>query len=252
MKHLTPANAKARAFVEAQSEGREEEVVAMNSLVGCTTSFDPGWEVDAFGALSNLCQPMEADLYGCADPCWCPGAVITHAQVFDDRPVTTALQVAAALRWFALAPEDERVDMVCLSLGLTSDRSPLRAACKLAIEMGILVVAAHPARGLSCYPAAYPGTIAGTGDARCGWDDLSRLGPSLFGAWCNSPEQGNRGMGGASLGAARLAGHLAQDISASGRPGSPVAAIERLAMRVRYRGPEQRRPEAADERCSAH
>ena len=75
MKHLTPANAKAKAFVEAQEDGREEEVVAMNSLVGCTTSFDPGWEVDAFGAVSNLFQPMEADLYGCADSCWWPAQV---------------------------------------------------------------------------------------------------------------------------------------------------------------------------------
>lgn len=41
MKHLTPANAKAQAFVEAEAEGREEEVVAMNSLVGCTTSLIP-------------------------------------------------------------------------------------------------------------------------------------------------------------------------------------------------------------------
>ncbi|WP_156114407.1 hypothetical protein [Paracoccus sanguinis] len=30
-----------------------------------------------------------------------------------------------------------------------------------------------------------------------------------IGAWCASPEQGGRGMGGASLGAARVAGHLA-------------------------------------------
>jgi hypothetical protein len=75
MKHLTPANAKAKALSEAQDDGRQEEVMAMNSLVGCTTSFDPGWEVDAFGALSNLCQPMEADLYGCADPCWWPAQV---------------------------------------------------------------------------------------------------------------------------------------------------------------------------------
>ncbi|HRK43060.1 MAG TPA: quinohemoprotein amine dehydrogenase subunit gamma [Gemmobacter sp.] len=75
MKHLIPANHKARAFVEAEAEGRADEVRAMNSLVGCTTSFDPGWEIDAFGALSNLCQPMEADLYGCADPCWWPAQV---------------------------------------------------------------------------------------------------------------------------------------------------------------------------------
>ena len=46
MKHLTPANAKAKQFAEAQAEGREDEVVAMNSLVGCTTSFDPGWRLD--------------------------------------------------------------------------------------------------------------------------------------------------------------------------------------------------------------
>ena len=39
MKHLTPANAKAAQFSEAAAEGREDEVVAMNSLVGCTTSF---------------------------------------------------------------------------------------------------------------------------------------------------------------------------------------------------------------------
>ena len=72
MKHLTPANAKAQQFTEAAAEGKEDEVVAMNSMVGCTTSFDPGWEIDAFGGVGNLCQPMEADLYGCADPCWWP------------------------------------------------------------------------------------------------------------------------------------------------------------------------------------
>ncbi|ARE42250.1 Quinohemoprotein amine dehydrogenase gamma subunit [Rhodovulum sp. P5] len=79
MKHLTPANARAKAMDEADKakpeEGTEEEVLAMNALVGCTTSFDPGWEVDAFGGVANLCQPMEADLYGCADPCWWPAQV---------------------------------------------------------------------------------------------------------------------------------------------------------------------------------
>ena len=75
MKYLTPLNAKARQFSDAAEEGREEEVVAMNSMVGCTTSFDPGWEIDAFGGIANLCQPMEADLYGCADPCWWPAQV---------------------------------------------------------------------------------------------------------------------------------------------------------------------------------
>ena len=84
MKHLTPANAKAALFSEAAAEGREDEVVAMNSMVGCTTSFDPGWEVDAFGGVGNLCQPMEADLYGCADPCWWPAQVADTMNTYPD------------------------------------------------------------------------------------------------------------------------------------------------------------------------
>ncbi|HHW34978.1 MAG TPA: quinohemoprotein amine dehydrogenase subunit gamma [Paracoccus solventivorans] len=84
MKHLTPANAKAMQFTQAADEGKEDEVVAMNSLVGCTTSFDPGWEVDAFGGVGNLCQPMEADLYGCADPCWWPAQVPDTMSTYPD------------------------------------------------------------------------------------------------------------------------------------------------------------------------
>lgn len=84
MKHLKPANAKAQQFTEAAEDGREEEVVAMTSLVGCTTSFDPGWEVDAFGGVAALCQPMEADLYGCADPCWWPAQVADTLNTYPD------------------------------------------------------------------------------------------------------------------------------------------------------------------------
>ncbi|MEZ5825407.1 MAG: quinohemoprotein amine dehydrogenase subunit gamma, partial [Geminicoccaceae bacterium] len=42
---------------------------------GCATTLDPGWEVDPFGSVAALCQPMEADLYGCSDPCWWPAQV---------------------------------------------------------------------------------------------------------------------------------------------------------------------------------
>lgn len=176
----------------------------------------------------------------------CAQARIIHAQVFEDRPVTTTLQVAAALRWFARAEQGERVDLVCLSLGLAADRAPLRAACEAVREAGIIMVAAHPARGAPCYPAAYEGVIAGTGDARCGWDDLSQLGPRLFGAWCNSPEQreaGTRGsvLGGASLGSARVAGHIAQDISLNGHPHTPEMAIARLSALARHFGAERKK-----------
>jgi hypothetical protein len=75
MKHLKSLNKKARLLDKAVEEGRTEEVVAMQTVVGCTATADPGWEVDPFGGLANLCQPMEADLYGCADPCWWPAQV---------------------------------------------------------------------------------------------------------------------------------------------------------------------------------
>ena len=75
MKHLKAINNKARLLDKAVAEDRVEEVVAMSAIAGCAATVDPGWEVDAFGGVSSLCQPMESDLYGCADPCWWPAQV---------------------------------------------------------------------------------------------------------------------------------------------------------------------------------
>ncbi len=75
MRHLKPLNHKARLVDEAAAAGRVEEVYTMANIVGCAVSFDPGWEVDSTGSVAGLCQPMEADLYGCTDPCWWPAQV---------------------------------------------------------------------------------------------------------------------------------------------------------------------------------
>lgn len=75
MKHLKSMNKKARMLEQAANPDQVEEVVAMQAVVGCTATTDPGWEIDAFGGLGSLCQPMEADLYGCADACWWPAQV---------------------------------------------------------------------------------------------------------------------------------------------------------------------------------
>jgi hypothetical protein len=75
MKHLKSMNKKARLLERAANPDQREEVVAMQTVVGCTATTDPGWELDAFGGLGSLCQPMEADLYGCADACWWPAQV---------------------------------------------------------------------------------------------------------------------------------------------------------------------------------
>ncbi len=75
MKHLKPLNKKAELLDKAVNEGKTEEVFQMTVVAGCTATLDPGWEVDAFGGVAALCQPMEADLYGCTDPCWWPAQV---------------------------------------------------------------------------------------------------------------------------------------------------------------------------------
>ncbi len=107
MNHLKPANDKARQLADAALDGKEDEVVAMTTLVGCTTSFDPGWEVDAFGGVAALCQPMEADLYGCSDPCWWPAQV---ADTLNTYPTWNADAPAAHEDWRKLQsvfPEDK-------------------------------------------------------------------------------------------------------------------------------------------------
>lgn len=89
MKHLKPMNNKAKLVDAAltNDDSRSErlnEVVAMQTVVGCTGTTDPGWEVDAFGGVAGLCQPMESDLYGCADPCWWPAQVPDIMNTYPD------------------------------------------------------------------------------------------------------------------------------------------------------------------------
>jgi hypothetical protein len=73
---MKPLNQKAERVLKAAAEGAMDEVRAMQTVTaGCSITFDPGWEVDPFGGVTALCQPMEADLYGCSDPCWWPAQV---------------------------------------------------------------------------------------------------------------------------------------------------------------------------------
>lgn len=89
MSGLKSINQKAELLLEAAESGRVEEVSAMETVAGCATTFDPGWEVDPFGGLASLCHPMEADLYGCSDPCWWPAQVpdaITYPSWNENKP----------------------------------------------------------------------------------------------------------------------------------------------------------------------
>ncbi len=84
MKHLKAINKKAKALSEATSKDEAQEVMTMTPVAGCATTTDPGWEVDMFGTVAGLCQPMEADLYGCSDPCWWPAQVPDTMNTYPD------------------------------------------------------------------------------------------------------------------------------------------------------------------------
>ena len=85
MKHLNPINRKARLIDDALDQGKMEEVRAMQTVIaGCSSTLDPGWEIAPFGGVAGLCQPMEADLYGCSDPCWWPAQVPDTMNTYPD------------------------------------------------------------------------------------------------------------------------------------------------------------------------
>ncbi|AWK84877.1 subtilisin-like serine protease QhpE [Azospirillum thermophilum] len=164
-----------------------------------------------------------------------PAAELVDAQVFGAAPVTSAAAVAAGLRWAV----GQGARLATLSFGLPADRPVLRAAVEEALAAGVLLVAASPARGGPVWPAAYPGVLAATGDARCRPGEVSVL-PAAFGA-CPRPLDAADGerprAGGASLAVAHLAGILA----AAGNPDMDRGrAADHLRRIARFHGPERR------------
>lgn len=155
------------------------------------------------------------------------------AQVFTSAAPTSAAIIAAAVDWAV----SENANLLHLSLGLAADRPVLQAAVARAIARNTLIVAAVPARGGPVFPAAYPGVIRGTGDARCQPGELSALEPGVFGG-CprHGGGEGQRGQG-ASIGAAQVTRALIH----SGAPDTYASVIRRLTALARYLGPENRR-----------
>jgi hypothetical protein len=163
-----------------------------------------------------------------------PAALFCVAQVFDQRGVTSALQIATAIDWLVT----QEVRLINLSLGLRQDRSLLRAACAAAVERGVLLCASSPAQGDGVFPANYPQVLRVTGDARCAEDQWSWLDSAqadfaacVHGTW--------PGQSGASLGCAALSGHIAAFLVEQ-PDASNGQVIDWLRQNARYRGPERR------------
>ena len=163
------------------------------------------------------------------------------AQVTDAEGRATPAAVATALSW-ALA---QRVQLIHLSLGLRHDRAVLAGAIARVIAAGVVIVASTPARGVRTYPAAYPGVIRATGDARCAGEEISHLATPWadFGACAVHWSPDGRAQRGASVGAA----HLTRFILAHLPPATePAGVVRSLARYARYRGAERRAAEHSD------
>jgi hypothetical protein len=163
-------------------------------------------------------------------------------QVFTTGAATTGASVAAAVDWAVVGG----ANLIHLSLGLAADRPVLAAAVARATAVGCIVVASAPARGAPVFPAAYPGVVRATGDARCAPGEISCLSEGLFGACprldasaaqIRAGAAGGRASlgGGASIGAAWVTWAIL-----GGAPATASGVIAGLTAAARYRGPESR------------
>jgi hypothetical protein len=162
---------------------------------------------------------------------------VCAAQVFAGQLVCSPRQVADAIHWLI----EEDVRLINMSFGLREDRAVLREACRAAVDAGICLVAASPARGDPVYPAAYPGVVRATGDARCEPDDIAWLNSAQadFGGYPGARETG---FVGASAGCAAVCAALAR-LMAGNPHMEPAELVRTLAREAAYQGPERRPPE---------
>jgi hypothetical protein len=86
MKSLQPFNLKARKMEQTRIAETGDVQALQDSAkagrvyypLGCTLSFNPGWEVDVSGGTAGLCQPVERDLFDCYLGCAWPAQVPDH------------------------------------------------------------------------------------------------------------------------------------------------------------------------------
>jgi hypothetical protein len=104
MKSLQPFNTKARAMEQTRiAETGDVQALQQHAKpgkvyypLGCTLSFNPGWEVDVSGGTAGLCQPVERDIFDCYLGCAWPAQVPDHV---SNNPNWTDKCSAAVNDW---------------------------------------------------------------------------------------------------------------------------------------------------------
>jgi subtilisin family serine protease len=97
-----------------------------------------------------------------------PNVELLAVKVFDTTLTATGQALVDAILWSI----DEQVHIINLSLGTQNveHRRPLEIAVQLAIDQGVLVVAAAPQPDAHWFPGALPGVIAVEADWECARD----------------------------------------------------------------------------------
>lgn len=166
-----------------------------------------------------------------------PSVNIINAQVLDAKGRCHTEQLVSALEWLLTLPAMH----IHLSLGLRTPSDALREVCDALIAAGSILVASSPAMGEPVFPAALPGVLSVTGDARCAVKEWS-----WFQTEGTRPEYGAhvqwlQGLGGASIAAAHLSG-----IIATYRQRYPHATVEEVIAYLQYaasrKGEQKREP----------
>ena len=86
VKHMKPLNEKAalrgRRAARRQARRGASPMQTVRGLLGDHST--PAGRSIRSAASADLCQPMEADLYGCSDPCWWPAQVPDTMNTYPD------------------------------------------------------------------------------------------------------------------------------------------------------------------------
>jgi len=159
-----------------------------------------------------------------------------NAAIFGERLTLAPAQLPTALAWLLERPPD----VLHCSFGLATVDGELAAAFARAVAACRFVVAAAPARGRPVYPAALPGVLAVSGDARCGPDDWSWLNTAQVDFGAHVVAAHDPAVRGASAAAAHFTGLLCAKLSDAGAGASDAAVLEALRRDASWRGPERR------------
>lgn len=106
---------------------------------------------------------------------------IYDIQVFDENLTTTPNHILKALEYL----RDKKLDVINMSLGLTTNYKEIEDLCNEFISKGVTIVCSYPKKGNSfVFPASYNGVIKVTSEWMCKDEKVVTLNKDilLFGA----------------------------------------------------------------------